>query len=137
MGTKAVKGAGRTREAILGDMDKVCAELAGIEMYLEGSLQRHGAVYRKTDGTVVRHKATPSLQYPAGYGRQGRMRIPWEHVGFVEGLLREGKRRKRLLARHRDLARELAAEAMRSGDAAQKKTPPFRSPRTLPPVSEG
>lgn len=137
MATQGAKKAGRTREAVLKDMDAVCAELAGIELYLEGSVQRHGAAYRKKDGTVVRHKATPSLQYPMGDGRQGRMRVPWEHVGFVEGLLREGKRRKQLLARHRDLARELVAEAMRSGDAAQKKTPRSRSPRTSPPASEG
>jgi len=121
MATKDTVKAGRTREAILKDMEAVCTELAGIELYLEGSMQRHDAAYRKKDGTVVRHKATPSLQYPTGDGRQGRMRIPWRHVGFVEELLREGTRRKQLLARHRDLARELAAEAMRCDPGTRLK----------------
>lgn len=137
MQTKSTKATGRAREAILKDMDAVIAELAGIELYLEGSLQRHDVAYRKKDGTLVRHKATPSLQYPAGNGGQSRMRIPWKHVDFVEELLREGQRRKPLLARHRDLARELTTEAMRSGDTAQKKTPRIRPSRRSPPASEG
>ncbi len=127
----------RTREEILKDLDVVCAELAGMDLYLEGSLQKHHAIYRKKDGTEVLHKATPSLQYPAQSGRQGRMRIPWKHVDLVKSLLHEGRRRKRLLAQHRDLTRELVADEMRSGDAAQKKTAQFHFPSTSHPASEG
>lgn len=103
------------------DLDTVCIEIAEIDVYLEGSLQRRDATYRKKDGTLVKHKATPSLQYPTGSG-QGRMRIPWEYVEFVEELISRGTHRKELLVRHRDLARELAATMMHEGaDATSKK----------------
>ncbi len=125
----------KTREDTLKDLYAVCAELAGIDLYLEGRLQKHGAIYDKKDGTEVRHKATPSLQYPTQSGRQGRMRIPWQHLDLVERLLHEGRRRKRLLAQHRDLTRELVADEMRSGDAAQKETSLFHSPSTSHPAS--
>lgn len=126
----------RPNEDIRRDLDGVCAEIAEIDLYLEGSLQKRHATYRKKDGTLAKHKATPALQYPTA-GGQGRMRIPWAHVTFVERLLREGARRKKLLARHRDLARELAQALMRDGDAAQKKTPKFPSRRISPRVSAG
>jgi len=115
----------RSGDTIRQEMDDVCAQIADIALYLEGSLQKRDATYRRKDGTLARHKATPSLQYPTSVG-QGRMRIPWAHVTFVNELLLEGARRRRLLARHRDLARELAATLMRDGDAAEKKT--SRSP---------
>lgn len=124
----------RASEAVRRDLDAVCAELAEIELYLEGSLQRRDAPYRRKDGTVTRHKATPSLQYPTASG-QGRMRIPWAHVAFVETLLHEGARRKDLLARHRDLARELARALMAEGGGVQKKSPRSRSRRRSAPAS--
>jgi hypothetical protein len=124
----------RSDEVIRGELDGVCVEIAEIELYLEGSLQKRHASYRKKDGTLSKHKATPALQYPTANG-QGRMRIPWAHVPFVEQLLREGVRRRKLLSRHRDLARELAQALMRKDDGAQKKTSPSPSRRILPRVS--
>lgn len=125
----------RSGDTIRQEMDGVCAEIAEIALYLEGSLQHRDATYQKKDGTLARHKSTPSLQYPTIGGQQGRMRIPWAHVTFVKELLQEGTRRQKLLARHRDLARELTAVFLRDGGVAEKKTP--RSPlrRTLRPAS--
>ena len=124
----------RSSDTIRQEMDGVCAEIADIALYLEGSLQHRDAPYQKKDGTFVRHKSTPSLQYPT-IGGQGRMRIPWAHVPFVKELLQEGTRRQKLLARQRHLARELTAGFRRDGGADEKKTP--RSPlrRTSRPVS--
>ncbi len=66
----------RTREETLKDLARSALSWRGIDLYLEGSLQRHDAMYRKKDGTVVLHKATPSLQYPAQSGRQGGRVFP-------------------------------------------------------------
>lgn len=124
----------RPIEAIRQELDGICAEIAEIELYLEGSLQRRRATYRKKDGTITKHKATPSLQYPTANG-QGRMRIPWAHVTLVEQLLREGSRRNKLLSQHRDLARDLVQAMIRTGEIDQKKTAKFPSRRTSPPAS--
>ena len=110
----------RSEAQILADLDHVSLDLAQIDCYLEGSLQRSVKRYLKKDGTVSQYELPPVLQYPLEGGGQGRMRIPSRHVPLVRTLLDAGRRRRELLARHRALALEWASLRMR-GPADEKK----------------
>lgn len=110
----------RTEAEILADLDKTALEISQISLYLEGSLQKSAKRYVKKDGSVSVYEL-PVLQYPKEHG-QGRMRIPARHLARVQELLDEGKRRRKLLERHRALSLELAKGRMRGGDAEKKTT---------------
>jgi len=110
----------RNEAEILADLDKTALEIAQITLYLEGSLQKSAKRYVKKDGSVSVYELPPVLQYPKEHG-QGRMRIPARHLALVRELLEEGKRRRKLLERHRALSLELAKVRMRGGDAEKKR----------------
>jgi hypothetical protein len=121
----------RNEAEILADLDKTALEIAQITLYLEGSLQKSAKRYVKKDGSVSVYELPPVLQYPKEHG-QGRMRIPARHLALVRELLEEGKRRRKLLERHRALSLELAKVRMRGGDAEKKND---RPPPALPALA--
>ena len=106
----------------MDELDKTSVELAQINLYLEGSLQKSVKRYTKKDGTVSEYELPPVLQYPKEGGGQKQMRIPRRHVDLVKKLLIEGTRRQKLLERHRALSFKLAQLQLRSVDG-EKKTP--------------
>ena len=110
------------QQQLVDELDKTSVELAQINLYLEGSLQKSVKRYTKRDGTVSEYELPPVLQYPKEGGGQKQMRIPRRHVDLVKKLLIEGTRRQKLLKRHRALSFKLAKLQLRSVDE-EKKTP--------------
>jgi hypothetical protein len=100
------------------DEKKITRELRRIETearalgpYLEGNLLKgKKAKHTCKDGTVSAYATAPVLQYRTGPGKRKSKRIPEEKAAAVERLLEAGRKRKALLARHRELSAELALE---------------------------
>ena len=111
----------RNEAEILADLDKTALEISQITLYLEGSLQKSAKRYTRKDGGVSVYDLPPVLQYSTERG-QSQMRIPARHLPLVRELLEEGRRRRKLLERHRALSLELAKVRMRGGDAEKKTT---------------
>lgn len=93
----------------IDELRRVVAEAESVGLYLEGNLlkgKRHK--YTRKDGTVSEYPTSPVLQYNAGAGRRKSKRIPPAKVEIVERLLENGIRRKKLMARHRELTAIIA-----------------------------
>lgn len=96
---------------LTAELRKVETEARAVGPYLEGNLLKgKKAKYTCKDGTVSTYATDPVLQYRTGHGKRKSKRIPQGKAAAVELLLEAGRKRKALLARHRELTAVLALE---------------------------